>query len=502
MIPAMILVGIVASGCARTGLDREPPPGEITALPTPDVVAEDDAPDVREPDISLPDIELDISDVEDVITPDIPPDAPAECPFIEPVETGCVDPINSERAAQLCNGLDDDCDGEIDEGCLCTLGEVQSCFAGPPGRADAGACRRGTQRCLASGGWGDCSGGVEPQEERCDGLDNDCDGCVDEFVDDCFLLGSCPGPSDVRTPDGAPFEPYALDGTQFYEGPASAWRWDIEGGICDQLGATVEPSFDLERARRSDAVFTPRLSGAYTVRMTAETPSGPFECSWVVDVTAPGLRVEMCYPESSVSDIDLYMMPHERRAPWFAEGGSIPGRRYTSNPDACGWHNCEAALRGAEERVDWGYEQTGVDACNRGPQGDQWEALGFCANPRLDIDNNLQEGTGLPENINIDNPRDGDRFRVMVQNWSGSLAHPVVNVYCGGLLSGTFGAPPDALTGFEYFGIQGDPNAMWRAADIEMQVDADGNTTGCTVTAPRRPDGLNGYDVTYNNPRY
>lgn len=491
MAVLVILASVSLAACARTGLDREPPPPGIRGLPLPDVIdVAPDAPDV--PDVP------DVVDVQD--EPEV--DVPRVCPDFEVAETGCLEDDVFEREAGLCNGLDDDCDGEIDEGCLCGLGEVQSCFNGPPARANVGACQRGTQRCLATGGWGACSGGVDPSEERCDALDNDCDGCVDEFVD-CTLLGSCPTPNDPRTPDGAPFEPYALNGADFYQGPASSWTWRVEGGICDQLGATVVPSFDLANANSATATFTPRLSGAYTISMQAQTPSGPFACSWVVDVGGPGLRVEMCYPESSDSDIDLYMMRAAGEQPWFFPVVFDPGeRRYAANEEACAWHNCEAALRGSPTRADWGYENSDISACNRGPQGDQWEALGFCANPRLDIDNNLQEGIGLPENINVDRPNDGDRFRVMVQNWTGSLAHPVINVYCAGRLSATFGAPPDQLTNFQWRGIAGDPNAMWRAADIEMQVNDAGDTIGCTVTNPPRPDGEPGYDVTFNEARY
>ncbi len=68
------------------------------------------------------------------------------------------------------DGLDNDCDGAVDEGCSCSPGEVRPCGA-------AGACR-GQQSCI-DGRFGACSGG-DPSEETCDGLDNDCDGTADE----------------------------------------------------------------------------------------------------------------------------------------------------------------------------------------------------------------------------------------------------------------------------------------------------------------------------------
>lgn len=79
----------------------------------------------------------------------------------------------------LGNGLDDDCDGQIDEGCGCADGDSRLC-----GTA-AGVCTYGTQTC-SNGSWGACSGGDQPSMEVCDGLDNDCNGLTDDG-----LLNAC-----------------------------------------------------------------------------------------------------------------------------------------------------------------------------------------------------------------------------------------------------------------------------------------------------------------------
>jgi hypothetical protein len=76
--------------------------------------------------------------------------------------------------AERCDGSDADCDGTADEGCPCTLGMMQSCGT------DDGACRLGTQTCSATGTWGACTGGQGPITESCNGADDDCDGMTDE----------------------------------------------------------------------------------------------------------------------------------------------------------------------------------------------------------------------------------------------------------------------------------------------------------------------------------
>jgi hypothetical protein len=83
-------------------------------------------------------------------------------------------------AAEICEGqVDENCDGQVDEGCSCVNGATRSCYSGAAGTLGVGACQAGTQAC-SGGQWGACAGEVLPSVEVCDGLDNDCNGQVDE----------------------------------------------------------------------------------------------------------------------------------------------------------------------------------------------------------------------------------------------------------------------------------------------------------------------------------
>ena len=90
----------------------------------------------------------------------------------------------------------------------CALGDSEACGS------DVGACEKGTRRCAEDGFFGACEGGVGPAPETCNGVDDDCDGTVD----DGFGVGqACDGPDtdscldDVMTCGGCTSGPNQIE---------------------------------------------------------------------------------------------------------------------------------------------------------------------------------------------------------------------------------------------------------------------------------------------------
>jgi glutamine cyclotransferase len=102
--------------------------------------------------------------------------------------------------SEVCNGFDDDCDGTIDLGVcgVCAPGEQEPCFAGMPEQAGVGPCVVGVRTC-EDGVFGACVGSGIPSGEVCNGQDDNCDGSTDEGVSNA--CGGC-GPTQTEVCNG------------------------------------------------------------------------------------------------------------------------------------------------------------------------------------------------------------------------------------------------------------------------------------------------------------
>ena len=365
------------------------------------------------------------------------------------------------------DGLDNDCDDDVDETCECPgIGVARTCFPGDPficapAQPCAGVCVRGVQECEPSGVWGPCRDAVTPTTETCNAVDDDCDGVADEGLASCTPALNCPGTTRI-----APMSWVSLDGSSIYSGTVESFAWDV---FCP---ATIPPSLcpAPEEAVAPDTRVYIVASGTYRARTTIRASGDLHVCEFALIAESSGLRVELTWDTQGAgfgdTDLDLHLHRPGPETAFFSA-------------DDCCYSNCKGSTYSDAVSAAWDLAPTDdLLACRDAPHGEGalWVATGSCYNPRLDIDvvycareitDPANASYCAPENINVDNPPSGEPLRIMVNYYSAhsfrSTTQALVNVYCGGSLRAAFGPAP-LRNGASY----GSSNDSWYVADVQF----------------------------------
>ncbi|MCK6530853.1 FG-GAP-like repeat-containing protein, partial [Myxococcota bacterium] len=189
------------------------------------------------------------------------------------------DPTRAPGAGDVCNGIDDDCDGTVDEGVdgdgdgFASCGEdcddadagvnpgaTELCATGVDEDCDGVEGEEGCRYDSDGDGWyadgGDCDDSdadVRPNAvESCDGVDQDCDGVADDGFDaDGDGTTTCGGDCDNHDPTIHPGQVESCDGVdQDCDGDIDD-GFDLDGdghttcaGDCDDGEAAVNPGVE------------------------------------------------------------------------------------------------------------------------------------------------------------------------------------------------------------------------------------------------------------------
>lgn len=174
---------------------------------------------------------------------------------------------------------DEDCNGVTDEACACTSGEVRSCYDGRAGTRDVGRCKAGTQTC-SEGQLGKCEGQITAGVEDCSNMnsDDDCDGELDNVRG---LGGKCVVPGAAGSCSSGTLQCEA--GASEPRCVGAAPGTETCNGVDDDCDGKVDNGFNLKRDQDNCGACGNKCPGQQVCRqgectapmMEGESPGNP-----------------------------------------------------------------------------------------------------------------------------------------------------------------------------------------------------------------------------------
>jgi hypothetical protein len=172
-------------------------------------------------------------------------------------------------------------DDTFDPNAPCDPGDTMVCYTGQDGTKGVGPCKSGMRTCGDAKIWSDCIGEVVPTGENCaDGIDNNCNGAVDEDEDkDGDGITTCAGDCCDSTECSDP----ALVNAGAFDAPGNMVDDDCDGQVdntellCDQ-GIASNSSMAMDYAKAIDlcqqTTMTEKKWGVIDAKLTLADGNG------------------------------------------------------------------------------------------------------------------------------------------------------------------------------------------------------------------------------------